>query len=284
MTTALTTLGYSQGFIRCRAESADPRLWDGLLGLWSPALGPTGATLRDWGRHESHAPLHAAMSWVQSPHGATLNYPGSAASQGLLIPNPARYMPSVTTKRTYFAWCKPVDTAGQVLFAFAGTIPCAFARSNVAPNPQIHLGGGEYRYYAPGGWTLLKDGHWHSVAFLFDGYSAASTTLFIDGLEQAIVSTTPGTPSAPTSFGIGRSSYGYEGLIGTAAVYDRLLTVGDLRQLHADPVAWFQPRRRITCRVSTATPHRVAVGQVFHTGTMAGQTFNTGQSVGQVHG
>ncbi len=48
---------YAQGFARSAAESANPGLWKELVGLWLPALGPTGLTLRDVSGHNGHTSL-----------------------------------------------------------------------------------------------------------------------------------------------------------------------------------------------------------------------------------
>lgn len=71
---------YSAGFARNKAQSAFPGLWDGLVGLWSPSLGPTGLTLRDWSGNQNHGALtnmDAATDWVVGERGYVLDYDGS---------------------------------------------------------------------------------------------------------------------------------------------------------------------------------------------------------------
>ncbi len=67
----LHTPNWRQGFARHRHQSAYPDLWDGLLGAWLPALGPTGWTLFDVGGRGQHGILTSmdpATDWVTAGH------------------------------------------------------------------------------------------------------------------------------------------------------------------------------------------------------------------------
>jgi hypothetical protein len=48
---------YDSGFAQSIGESRNPHLWDGLVGLWVPSLGPTGDTLYDVSGFENHGSL-----------------------------------------------------------------------------------------------------------------------------------------------------------------------------------------------------------------------------------
>lgn len=60
---------YANGFAPRDGEPLFPELWRGCVGAWSPCLGPTGLTLRDWsgaGSHGSLTSATAADSWIAS--------------------------------------------------------------------------------------------------------------------------------------------------------------------------------------------------------------------------
>ena len=54
---------YPAGFARSAAESANPGLWDSLVGAWVPALGPTGGVIRDLISSNSLDPYTGADEW-----------------------------------------------------------------------------------------------------------------------------------------------------------------------------------------------------------------------------
>ena len=71
---------YAGGWAASAAESEYPELWRGLVAAWIPALGPTGATLRDlsgWHRHTSLTNMEPASDWIPSSKGWTINLDGT---------------------------------------------------------------------------------------------------------------------------------------------------------------------------------------------------------------
>ena len=63
---------YGVGFARNAAQSEYPELWRGLVGLWSPSLGPTGLTLYDWSGNKNRGALtnmDASTDWVVGEKG-----------------------------------------------------------------------------------------------------------------------------------------------------------------------------------------------------------------------
>jgi len=58
---------FTQGYARNKAESAFPQLWDGLIGMWVPFLGPSSAILRDmngYGNDGVLTSMDPATDWV----------------------------------------------------------------------------------------------------------------------------------------------------------------------------------------------------------------------------
>jgi hypothetical protein len=57
-----------------------PQLWRSCVGSWSPCLGPTGLTLRDWSVFKNHGTLQnktAEASWVRSAGSYALDFDGT---------------------------------------------------------------------------------------------------------------------------------------------------------------------------------------------------------------
>lgn len=71
---------WQTGFARYAGESLYPNLWNGLVGAWVPALGPTGLVLRDVSGRGSHGTLtdmDPATDWVVGEKGYALDFDGS---------------------------------------------------------------------------------------------------------------------------------------------------------------------------------------------------------------
>lgn len=90
---------YKQGFARYAAESANPGLWKGLVGLWAPPLGPTGLTLFDHGSFKSNGVLQnmeASGDWVIDERGYSLLMDGGASDEYITFSNPVVTGPPYT--------------------------------------------------------------------------------------------------------------------------------------------------------------------------------------------
>ena len=78
-----------------------PELWRGCVGAWSPSLGPTGVTLRDWSgyaRHFALTNMDAGTDWVASGGRYALDLDGT--NDYLLAPTPK----SVVVNAIEFWW------------------------------------------------------------------------------------------------------------------------------------------------------------------------------------
>ena len=79
MPSLLQIPSYAQGFARYADESDAPGLWKNLVGLWVPALGPTGVTLHDWSGYKNNGTLTnmaPASDWVATEKGWALDFDG----------------------------------------------------------------------------------------------------------------------------------------------------------------------------------------------------------------
>jgi len=86
MATSLITIprraapSYKAGYARSSAESANPGLWDGLVGAWVPALGVSSGTLYDISGHGGDGTLTnltLANAWVIQDGEYVLDYAGA---------------------------------------------------------------------------------------------------------------------------------------------------------------------------------------------------------------
>lgn len=69
---------HASSYARCAAESANPRLWKGLVGAWVPLLGVTGSALRDvsgQGNHGTLSNMDPGTDWVTWKDGSALYFP-----------------------------------------------------------------------------------------------------------------------------------------------------------------------------------------------------------------
>ena len=296
MPNGLILPSYAQGFALRDGLPANPGLHRGLVGLWAPFLGPTGLVLRDWSGYGNHGTLQnmePATDWVATEKGYALDFGGS--NEYVDCGAKSQYRPG-TGAFSCSALVRLSSTNASLMIAatrntggFATGVPgwlfgVAANRSGALWIGMESANTNAKSYYAT---EQIDDGHWHSVAFT---WQPQVLKLYIDGLE---VTTSKSHDhvldgiSAATNLTIAARPNGaqyWTDEIALVSLHNRALAPNEVQQLHADPSAMLRPRRRITFAILAAAPHRVAVGQVSHTGTMAGQTFNTGQSVGQVHG
>lgn len=65
---------YANGFAPRDGQPLYPELWRGCVGAWTPCLGPTGLTLRDWSGYGNHGVLTNGPSWTSSQGRHSLSY------------------------------------------------------------------------------------------------------------------------------------------------------------------------------------------------------------------
>ncbi len=255
---SLLVPSYKTGYARNAGKSENPGLWDDLRGLWVPALGPTGLTLRDVSGHKNDGTLTLmapATDWVMSEKGWVLDYDGA---------------------NTY------VDCGDADDFSFGnGTRDWPFSVSALvnmrdATNftgaaKYTSVGGLEWRFSTDGAdkWLFLmydtsvnkfiarltdaltgRENDWMHVVGVYDGSSVlAGISIYIDGVraDTADWTAAPYVAMEPLnqSVRIGRIlSAESNGQIGPVSLYGRILAHSEIQQLYADPFAALQPRSR----------------------------------------
>ena len=230
---------YGQGFARNAAESLYPELWRGLVGLWSPVLGPTGGpgrVLYDWSGYNNTGYLVniEPADWITSERGYVLDLDGnnervSVGSSDLL---------DITNNLTVAMWARLTrNTTREHLM------------SRVFYNAPDDNGGYSIRYRGdlandPLRWVIFNDGAvnaeyqnpplntWLHIVGVKRG---ANSELYVNGILRdtqggASINTNPGVTC---TFGSGGASYFLDGQIGEASIYNRALTANEIAAMYA---------------------------------------------------
>jgi hypothetical protein len=297
------------GFARHRGESAHPELWDGLVGLWAPHLGPTGDTVFNWSPYGQAynvtlTNMDAATDWVSTRYGWALDFDGN--SDYLNVP----YRPGLSGGTDNFSlafWLNYRSQHISTLFdtraggsaltgvmIFTGTFPTVDHTINFDFNDSSQH---QYRNsYGPS----LNDGLFHHLLFTFDR-GAALWTYYLDGKQVATqdISATTGDVDGGQPYRIMGARYpggaNGNGVVFAWMHWQRVLTPPEASQLYRDPFALLRPRRRaLSMLPAIGSPYHVAAGealctgaatrQLFHTGTVEGELFSAGSIIGVCDG
>jgi hypothetical protein len=301
---------YSQGFAS-KGRLACPRLWQGLVGLWVPGLGPTGSRLPDQSGYAGHgtlANMDPAGDWVAAPPGWMLDYDGT---NDYVDCGPASAT-NLTGNFTLAVWAcssaawnpangkyRPLATRNAIFQSGYGLHIYERISSAQVCLEGWSRGTGQtiVSHLVTGLWVTGRTYH---VAVVLAGSTLA---LYWDGRQVASNGSAalPGSNSGPLRIGHGNSALylPWPGRIGTVAVWSRGLGAAEIRRLYEDPGVLVRAAgRRAAWRPGPAPvpsgPGGVAMGEVFATGRQAGQVqstgsaeadiFTTGPRAGQLYG
>lgn len=232
----IITPTYGQGFARNAAQSEYPELWRGLVGLWSPSLGPTGLTLRDWSGYQKDGTLtnmDAATDWIASEKGWALDYDGS--NDSVLISN-ANELTLVGSDLTVTAWIKMTTNSsfrgiigndfvdgwwfniddGLIAFFSRGT--GAFALANVTGG-SVPLNTWSHVAVTWENATKTVNGYYNGI----EGISDTVQNVFVDGGNTFYI-------GIDSRDGLG---FAFQGQIGDIAIYDHILSHNEIAQMYA---------------------------------------------------
>lgn len=246
MNASLVRPSWKSGFARSAAESAHPGLWEGLQGLWVPALGPTGLTLFDVSGRKNHGALtnmDPATDWVLgSPRtgGHALDHDGTddvvsgaVSVPGLPITIAARLRSHDQTWRSLFGVTDDTESYGYYFYAGAAEDQVELLSKNA---------GGGNGCSAPG----ATENEWLSLAGVFD--ATGYITAYVDGRVVGTNGGPWGKDQAVTKFCLGltpASANEFDGEIESFSVYDRALLASEVEQLHYEPNARLTLRRPV---------------------------------------
>ena len=288
------TPNYGQGFARHPGESAYPELWDGLVALYVPCLGPTGGRVPNW---SSHGPAHdgtlsgmdAGQDWVNTRFGWAVDLPASTGH--IDCGNPSALAISGRPNISVFGLIKLEDSISYrgIWDNSEGTTAPLFRFSLGSYLTQLRLvigDGTDYgSFYSDSGvveldkWlhvgvTVAAD---NTIAFYCNGARRGVNTLDRD--------LAPSTASWKMGRAMGFPDRGLGGLMAVLAVYDRAVPASTAQRLCRLPAAPLCPRRRVLSMLpAIGGPYRVTAGETFHAGTAEGEVFSTGSIIGECHG
>lgn len=233
---------YISDFARNSDESAFPELWDGLVGAWSPSLGPTDLDLFD------HAPgklnngtlanMDASTAWLVTERGYVLDYAGD--DDYIVIPDSPSISP--TSAIAISAWIKGGTQVQRIASHYDGPpVQRGWLLLGATSNFRIIISrNGQYNGSDAKDYTssiAVFDNTWHYIAITFDG---SSLTLYIDGIEDTTPTKTQDgaitsihDSTADMLIGAESDSGGvkefFTGQIGDVFIYNRALVQSEIR-------------------------------------------------------
>ncbi|MFO0203011.1 MAG: LamG domain-containing protein [Alphaproteobacteria bacterium] len=246
-------------------ESAYPELWDGVVGAWCPSLGPTGLRLHDHSRRNNWGTLtnmDAATDWVVSGGQYALDFDGT--NDYVSVAHSQTFASG--TQLTASAWVKR-NAAGvyaELVNKFTGT---GIGNSDQdgwlfrwhADNKLVFTvaNSGSYGQYSAT--NANTSTAWNHVAAVHEFGTTAKTAIYLNGVAVAASWTTGGTqvPDSdatiyPIIIGAQRyaaASYNLlAGQIDDVAVFNRILTPGEVLRLYLLGRGGIYERRRRTLR------------------------------------
>ena len=233
---------YKSGFACNAAESENPNLWKGLVGLWAPSLGPTGLTLRDqsgYGNHGTLTFMDPATDWVVSEKGWALDFDGSSdhIKIGEIRANAGRF--SVVCLGNIVG----SDGDGWILGDRSANENAVGIWANFG-SQSIRFADGTSVFYDWGNAADVQG--WRLWSFVYDD---PAVILGLDlELKTSSVAGKTITWSAVDSLAT-RSGSEFEGPISLWGVWNRALHPAEIQQLYVDPHALLRPRRRVFAAV-----------------------------------
>jgi Concanavalin A-like lectin/glucanases superfamily len=280
---------YAQGFARRRGESRQTGVWDGLVGLWGPLLGPAGLTLPNWspqgpGLAGTLMNMDPGADWTASPYGWTLNF--ADVSDHVLVPYaPVLGPPQISVRAIYRS---PASFNAANVIVSKGDPATTRVDYDLYFNASRHLSArfydGNWRNHWV--WFAVEPDTWYDVVFSFDGQRAK---VWIDGQLRLDEPETNPRPQTSGSLYLGNYSLSqtqsFRGRLALVAIWDRVLTSSEVQQLYVDRWAPLGLSRRVRARLpGVGGPYRLAAAGSFQAGAAAGEVFSTGSVAGESDG
>jgi hypothetical protein len=238
---------WATGFARTASDALHPELWDGLVGAWSPGLGPTGAALYDVsgnGKDGSLLNMDPAAAWVVDRLGYSIQFAGVNQVVSLgepLIPQsgPFSVVNLFRTSATHRG-----AVISQYIGSQEGRLILYGTDSSNANKARLFIGlvGGSIGITSD---AATNDGKWHSVAITREG---DTFSIFLDGVFQSSDSIGGATVLQSRNTWLGAaeaSTINFSGLESNTAIYNRVLSHPEISLLASDPDAMFRRKPRI---------------------------------------
>lgn len=248
---------HSPGLTTSRSDSANPTLWDGLIGAWSPILGPSGSVIRDYSGYGNHGDLTNTTPEIS----VFRRYVYLTGNDD--IPTGLNSSEVLETGQPWsvLLYKKYISTPGGNRFAFGS--------SSGTPRFYVMLHNG-VRYFW--GWgnknglsntgAPVRQGKWSQLVLTYD--QANDFIWYVDGKFSGQESYTGNGQFANAEIEISReaSSNGLTHLIADARLYGRALRASEVALMWSDPLASYRRRRQVFSYSSSSAPTLFAQQQV----------------------
>ena len=255
----LTRPSFSTGYARNASESANPNLWKGLVGAWTPSFGVTGGTLKDISGNDNDGTLismDVATDWVGTSKGLALDF---EINQRVIVPHNTKV--DVKKQLTVTVLCKPsVNRNSWTALAYKNVMQVN-GSYHIGIDPSNNLAGG----VKDGTWRTVQTsasvaaGSWHYVAMTIDE-NLQEITFYKNGkivYQSAWTWVMNGNNYPLTIASNGGLEYFY-GQIGFVSLHNRVLSPAEIKQLYLNPAAPFQ-KKTVVAGFVPKTFHKVAV-------------------------
>ena len=241
-----TPPSYASGYAKSASESANPNLWDGLVGAWMPSLGVTGDTLRDVSGNGSHGTLtnmDAATDWVATSKGLALDFDG--VNDYVESQDPIDAMGS--SPRTLSSSFEIRSIADQTIAGFGNPNTSQWFYIFIYQNKWYFSGYANDFSIATPLPTLGK----HHLAVSYD---SSDVRFYLDNLLIAQFAKTLNTQAGVLRIGLRAQfdNFPLNGQVDSVYLHDRVLSPQEIKQLYVDPLAPFRQRRSIPFGITAA--------------------------------
>lgn len=232
---------YATGPSECAPEWS--WAWDGLVGLWVPALGPTGNALFDLSGRNNHGALtnmDPATDWVGSEYGAALDFDGG--DDYIACSNSQQ----ITTNFTAFGLFCPRATNNSgtstiIQVAEGSSDWCRFgiignATTGTIAYPRLYLrvSGAVNTYTFSGASVAL--GQWGAFVYVYDGTNCKA---WLNGVYAGSVVANCGATLGPVWMG-----NIINGQIAASGLVERAWGEEEIRAWSADPLGLLRPAQQ----------------------------------------
>lgn len=230
---------YATGFADTAAKSVYSNLWNNLVAAWVPSLGITGNIIHDVVKH-----LHGTntgATWLESANGPCLTF--SHSDNDRVVCKPTLYH---TKSFTVSVKCRCTNLDAEYLFSefytSIGLYKGIYLQNSGDGKDELELYiDGTVRITGTNFWTTYFN-QWVDITLVFD--NTKGWYVYRNGtLVGSYLNITPSAFLSTTSFAIGNhysSSKGWTGNIASCYVWNRALSLREIKTLTVTPLAPFR--------------------------------------------
>lgn len=242
-----TQPSYASGYAKSASESANPNLWDGLVGAWVPNLGVTGDSLRDISGKGSHATgdnFDVGTDWGITEVGPALTLSGDG-SEGMITDVSASDLVGTGGERFYITlsfWVKVNSVHQGMILGGTNGGNNRFYIECFSSNQAFHWGFGSSNNALSSN-AFYNVGKWHHYAAVRIDRTVID---YLDGIEVGRDIGTSTASYTTNPIGIGyydAGNLGFDGDIGLCQIWNRPLRADEVAEIAADPMGMFRQRR-----------------------------------------